>query len=88
MRTSIIIILMFVCCICALFWRLTIRRGSQNRDYIKKQYSPRLTKKHMGMCPGREKGGGHYIPRLRVTEEYIALYSSVTHNYIPRYRGI
>jgi hypothetical protein len=24
------------CCICALFWRLLIRGGNQNRDYIKK----------------------------------------------------
>jgi hypothetical protein len=39
----------------------------------------------------REGGGPHYIPRLHVTEEYIQLYSSVTHNrgiyfYIPQYR--
>jgi hypothetical protein len=33
--TSIIIVLLFACCICDLFWRLPIRGGSQNRDYIK-----------------------------------------------------
>jgi hypothetical protein len=26
------------------------------------------------------RGGGYYIPRLRVTDEYITLYSSVTRN--------
>jgi hypothetical protein len=37
--------------------------------------------------------GPHYIRRLRVTEEYILIYSSVTcdrriYSYIPQYRGI
>jgi hypothetical protein len=32
-----------------LFWRLPIMGGSQNRDYIKNQYIPRLTEERMGL---------------------------------------
>jgi hypothetical protein len=39
-------------------------------------YSP-VNQKYVGMWPGR---GGHYIPQLCVTEEYILIYSSVTRN--------
>jgi hypothetical protein len=55
------------CYICVLFWRLPIRGGRQNRDFIKKQYIPRLNEEHMSLTeeymdtwPGHE-GGGQYI---------------------------
>jgi hypothetical protein len=50
-----------------------------------------LTEEYMDTWPGRGGCGPLYIPWLRVTEEYIALYSLLTRNrgiyfYIPRYR--
>jgi hypothetical protein len=66
-------------CMCALFWRLL--RGSQNRDYIKKEKSICFLVNRETYVPINEaRVVGQYIPQLRVTEEYIALYSSVTRN--------
>jgi hypothetical protein len=70
-------------------------RQSKHVLYIQKiQQIPRLTEEYMDTWPGHIGGAGpHYIRRLRVTEEYILIYSSVTcdrriYSYIPQYRGI
>jgi hypothetical protein len=70
-------------CFAILSYFICDRGGSQNRDYIKNQYIPRLTEEHMSLnrrIYGHVAGawGGQYILRLRVTEEYIALYLVVS----------
>jgi hypothetical protein len=63
-ESSLSYVLFYDCCILfllyALFWRLPIRGGSKNRDYIKNQYISRLTKKHMDTW-SRHGGGGPSI---------------------------
>jgi hypothetical protein len=63
------------CCICALFWRLTIPGGSQNRDYIKNQYIPRLTDEHMFVYFSINRGIYGHVARARG-----AVYSSTSRN--------
>jgi hypothetical protein len=57
---------LFVCCICAPFWRLPIRGGSQNRDYIKNQYIPQLIEKHMSLYSSVNRGIYEHVARAGV----------------------
>jgi hypothetical protein len=76
---------MYTTSVIALFWRLPIWGGSQNRDYIKNHNIPWLTEEHTALYSLVKRGiyghvaeacgGSQYLPRLRVTEEYITLYS-------------
>jgi hypothetical protein len=42
--------------VCDLFWRLSIRGDSQNGDYIKIQYIPRLTGECIVLCSSVNRG--------------------------------
>jgi hypothetical protein len=42
--------------LCDLFWRLLVRRGSQNRLYIKNHYIHRLTEERIALCSSVNRG--------------------------------
>jgi hypothetical protein len=65
------------CCICVLFWRLSIGGGSQNKDYIKNQYISRLNEEYIDTCSGHGGGGGHPI-YLYNREIYNSIFISCT----------
>jgi hypothetical protein len=64
-----------------LFWRLFVWGGSQNKGYIKNQYLCQLIEEYIDTWSEHARGEGpHYIPRLRVTDEYSGIYSSALYS--------